>query len=93
MKWMLIGLGVVSAVLAGAQERKILPPIKIPVMHADPWFIVAMLDGRSVSSPEMSTILGFMGAPPEASQAFNRIFNGKFVVSPADNAIWFFPGG
>ncbi len=90
---MLVILTLAVAACGFSQERKIPAPIKIPVYHADPWFIVAMLDGRSVSSPEMSTILGFMGAPPEASQAFNRIFNGKFVVSPADNAIWFFPGG
>lgn len=80
--------------LGAAQDvvpRPLPRPMKFHVNHADPYFIVAMLEGRLVVSPEMSTILGFVGIPPEAGQGLNRLFKGRFVVNAADNAIWFFP--
>ena len=65
--------------------------MKFYVNHADPFFIVSMLEGRLVVSPELSALFGFMGVPPEAGQALNRLFQGKFVVNATDNSIWFFP--
>ena len=66
-------------------------PIRIAVQHADPWMIVAMLEGRPVVSPEISTLFGALGMPPQVAQGLNSLFKGKFVVNPTDNSIWFFP--
>lgn len=67
-------------------------PIRLQVLHADPWVIKLMLEGGSVVSPEMSTLFGFLGAPPNTGNAVNRLFqNGTLIVNPTDNSIWFFP--
>lgn len=93
MKRALALLFLAVGALGAAQELPVptVRPIKIQVMHADPWFVVAMLEGRPVVSPEISTILGFMGVPPQAGQALNQLFKGKFIVNAADNSIWFIP--
>jgi hypothetical protein len=85
-------VGIALAALGSAQALPKAPgAFKIPVYHADPWFVVSMLQGQLVPSPELSTLLGFMGAPPQAAEGLNRIFKGRFTVNPTDNSIWFFP--
>lgn len=92
MKSCFLGLLLVLAGSAGANAGQGVPrPTKFQVNHADPYLIVALLEGRTVVSPELSTLFGFMGVPPEAGQALNRLFKGKFIVNATDNAIWFFP--
>ncbi|MBL1151734.1 MAG: hypothetical protein D8M22_03220 [Armatimonadetes bacterium] len=79
---------------SGAQTPPTAPPqpIRLQVRHADPWVIKLMLEGGSVVSPEMSTLFGFLGAPPNTGNAVNRLFqNGTLIVNPTDNSIWFFP--
>lgn len=67
--------------------------VRIPIRHADPYTIKAMLEGRQVMFPEMSTILllGGAGAASQgASQAANAMFkDGFFFVNPTDNSLWF----
>ncbi len=67
-------------------------PIRFAVNHADPWMIVALLEGRRVVSPEMSTLFNAMGMPQQVEQGLNRLFQGRFIVNPTDNSIWFYPG-
>lgn len=64
--------------------------MRFRVNHADPWFIVALLENWGVQSPELSTVFGALGAP-QAGQALNKLFKGKFIVNPTDNSILFFP--
>ncbi len=79
----LTSFGVAQDVIGGKVMR-------FRVKHADPWFIVAMLENWGVQSPELSTVFGALGAP-QAGQALNRLFKGKFIVNPTDNSILFFP--
>jgi len=85
-----LGLGMSLLTIGAAQDVIAGKVIKIRVNHADPWFIVAMLEGWNVTSPELSTLFGALGAP-QAGTALNRLFKGKFVVNPTDNSILFFP--
>jgi hypothetical protein len=67
-------------------------PIKIPVRHADPWMIKALLEGMAVQSPEMSSLPGFQGLGQNAGNAVGSfIRGGRLVVNPTDNSLWFFP--
>ena len=68
-------------------------PIKIKVRHADPWMLVALLQGEPVVSPEISTLMGFMGMPaPPPTTGFGRLIPpGRIFVNPTDNSIWFVP--
>lgn len=85
-----LGLGLLLIPLGAAQDVIGGKVIKIRVNHADPWFIVAMLEGWSVTSPELSSLFGALGAP-QAGTALNKLFKGKFIVNPTDNSILFFP--
>ena len=67
-------------------------PIRIPVRHADPWMIKALLEGVAVTAPEMSTLPGFQGLGQNAANAVGSfIRGGRLVVNPTDNSLWFFP--
>lgn len=67
-------------------------PIRIPVRSADPYTIVALLQGTPIVSPEMSTLFGFAGVPQQATNQINGFFaGGKFMVNPTDNSIWWLP--
>lgn len=75
---------------ATAQAAK--KPIRIAVRHADPWALVALLEGRSLLSPEISTVMEFVGFPPPPVQGFGRLLPpGRLFVNPGDNSIWFVP--
>lgn len=71
-------------------------PVQIRVRHADPWAIKALLEGQSITAPEISTILALMGMPQQAQQsaqnAGKALFDdGTFIVNPGDNSLWFIP--
>lgn len=89
---LLLALSASAVGMAQQLPARSIVPIRIPVYHADPWFIVAMLEGRPVVSPELSTLFGMMGMPPEVGQGLNGLFKGKYVINAADNSIWFYPG-
>ena len=36
-------------------------PVRVPIRSADPWFIKAMLEGRAVTQPELSTLQAVQG--------------------------------
>ena len=67
--------------------------VRIPVFHADPWAVKALLEGNSISQPELSTILGFAGVPDKDSSLIEDLFGGKgrIVVNPTDNSLLFIP--
>ena len=67
--------------------------MRIYVKHADPWAVKALIEGTSISQPELSTILGFAGVPAKESSFIESIFGGQgtLVVNPTDNSILFFP--
>ena len=72
--------------------RRRFDPVKITVRYADPWFLKAMFEGRPIWQPELSTIIGFMGWPADPGNAVNSLFeNGKLLVNPTDNSLWFYP--
>jgi len=89
---LILSIGLVSIGFGQTLPRPVVTPIRIPVYHADPWFIVAMLQGMLVVSPELSTLFTGMGMPPQVTQGLNGLFKGKYVVNAADNSIWFYPG-
>ena len=67
--------------------------VRIPVYHGDPYLIKSLIEGISVSQPELSTILGFAGVPDKDSDLIESIFGqkGTLRVNPTDNSILFFP--
>ena len=66
-------------------------PFRIAVRHADPWAVKAMLEGIAIRNPEMSTLPGFQGLGQAANTAASLIQNGRLVVNPTDNSLWYFP--
>ena len=67
-------------------------PVQIRIRHADPWAVKAMLEGQSINSPEISTVMALMGMPQQATQTTKGLFDdGKLLVNPADNSLWFIP--
>ena len=91
MKRVLLPSLVLLASFAGAAQVK-QKAIRIQVRHADPWFVKAMLEGQTLFSPELSTVLGFMGLPTGAVNMIDKMFEGgTFIVNAADNSIWWIP--
>ena len=71
-------------------------PVRFAVRHADPWAIKAMMEGRPIVSPEISTLLLRMGQPAAAGAAAgasNLLMGGTLFVDPTDNSLWWIPGG
>lgn len=67
-------------------------PIRLQIRHADPWFIKGILEGLPMRQPEISTYPGFGGLGAATAQGAAKFFsNGKLVVNPTDNSLWFFP--
>jgi hypothetical protein len=67
-------------------------PVRMQVRHADPYAIVALLQGSSIPFPEISTLAVFGFQAPQASrQGQGFVPEGNFVVDPATNAIWYLP--
>lgn len=67
-------------------------PVRIQVRHADPYAIVALLQGNSIPFPEISTLAIFGFQPPQGGrQGQGFVPEGSFVVDPATNAIWYLP--
>ena len=93
----LLVLGVASAWSAVAPQNPQGPlpnrrPVRIPIRHADPWVVKMMVEGQPVVMPEMSTIFGLFGAPPQAGGQMNGLFSGgHFLVNPTDNSLWWYP--
>ncbi|MEQ1822801.1 MAG: hypothetical protein ABL949_09835 [Fimbriimonadaceae bacterium] len=72
-----------------AQERR---PIRIQIRHADPYFVKGMMEGRGLTSPELSTALDFMGLPGQIGNVIDSIFkDGTFLVNAGDNSLWWIP--
>lgn len=80
--------GVTAVVFAQQYGR----PVRFKIYHADPWTVKALLEGQALLSPEMSTLLTSLGAPPQAGNTLNGLFkDGKFVINAADNSLYWFP--
>lgn len=88
----LLALGIFAMASLGLAQSSV-TPVKIKVRHADPWMLVALLQGQPVISPEISTLMGFMGMPaPPPTAGFGNLFPaGRIFVNPTDNSIWFVP--
>lgn len=94
MKWVLAIVAATFVAAAPAQQlhRRTPVPVRLQILHADPWFVKGMLEGQQLVSPELSTIFGFMGFPEGTGNAINGLFTGgKLLVNPTDNSLWFFP--
>ncbi len=68
--------------------------VRIPVRHADPWAIKAMMEGRPIVSPELSTLLNMMGqtgAAVAVAATSNLLMGGVLFVNPTDNSLWWTP--
>jgi hypothetical protein len=68
-------------------------PVRIPVRHADPWAIKAMMEGRPIVSPEISTLLlltGQTGAAAAVTAGSNLLMDGILFVNPTDNSLWWY---
>jgi hypothetical protein len=92
MKPILLGLALAVAGVSAAQSTLPPRPIRIPIRHADPWMVKAMLEGMPVVQPEYSTLPGFAGMGGGATQGLSSLLSGgKLVVNPTDNSLWFFP--
>ena len=80
---------VVLSAAASAQR-----PIRIPVRHADPWAIKAMMEGQPIVSPELSQLLllgGQTGAAAAVTAGANLLMDGILFVNPTDNSLWWYP--
>lgn len=67
-------------------------PARIRVYHADPYVLVALLEGRQVPFPEMSTLAVFGFQPGQSGQQGQGFYpQGTFIVNPTDNSIWYLP--
>ncbi|MCB8932627.1 MAG: hypothetical protein M9921_12420 [Fimbriimonadaceae bacterium] len=94
MKWVLAIAAAASMTAASGQQlpRRTPVPVRLQILHADPWFVKGMLEGQQLVSPELSSIFGFMGFPEGTGNAINSLFSGgKLIVNPTDNSLWFFP--
>lgn len=101
MRSLLLLSALFSCAGAFGQQLPIIPedasgPVRIPIRHADPWFIKFFLEGQQLRSPEISTIMLIGGAPPGATQGIQQgasaLFSGgKLLVNPTDNSLWFIP--
>jgi len=89
--------GITSALAAQSPGQTQLPRLerrafRIPVRSADPWFLKSILEGQPLVSPELGTIMGLFGAPQQAAGQVNGLLqNGKILVNPTDNSLWFYP--
>lgn len=88
-----------SAALASGGKRQTdsRVPVKLPIRHADPWAVKAMIEGSSITQPELSTIMGVLGGTATTG-ANNRqggnsplLQDGFLVVNPTDNSLWWYP--
>jgi hypothetical protein len=80
---------VASSVLASQERAK---PLRIQIRRADPYFVKGMLEGRGLTSPELSTALDFMGLPGQIVNVIDSLFkDGTFLVNAADNSLWWIP--
>lgn len=78
--------------IAGSVFAQDVQPYRIPVHHADPWFVKAMLEGIATQQPEMSTIPGFRGLGQAAVAGTAKLIKGGTLrVNPTDNSLWFIP--
>jgi len=66
-------------------------PVKLPIRHADPWAVKALIEGSSISQPELSTILGFNGGATNRGGNSLLLKDGFLVVNPTDNSLWWYP--
>jgi hypothetical protein len=82
---------VASALAQGAPPSSAPKAFRIPVRHADPWLVKALLEGRQALAPEMSTVFAILGLPETTADGVNGLFRGRIVVNPTDNSLWFFP--
>ena len=70
-------------------------PVKLKMRHADPWAVKALLEGRSISEPELSTLWGVSpgktGGQSNTPSNSPLVRDGTLVVNPTDNSLWWFP--
>lgn len=93
MRWLfalLLGCSIAQASQVPVPSQSLLP-IRIPISHADPYLIMALLRGESPLSPELSAIPGFMGLGQPAAGGRSLIEGGRILFNPTDNSIWFVP--
>lgn len=95
MKLAIAVIAIAASGVAAAQNftlRVPRQPIQIRVRHADPWAVKTLLEGGQLRSPEISTVMALMGVPQNNQGTGTPLFpDGKFIVNPGDNSLWFIP--
>jgi len=97
----LFAVGICAIALPSTATKKQVDnrtPVRLAIRHADPWAVKAMLEGQSITQPELSTILGGQRGGPSGSGQNNRqggtsplLKDGYLVVNPTDNSLWWYP--
>lgn len=68
--------------------------VRLPIRHADPYYVKAMLEAVPVIQPEIGTLIPFnpqAAAIASARAGANAIIKGgHFLVNPTDNSLWFY---
>lgn len=80
----------------GKKQIDMRVPVKLQIRHADPWAVKALIEGTSLPSPEISTIIGVKGnanGNGNNQQSGNSplLKDGYLVVNPTDNSLWWYP--
>ena len=90
-----VGLAVSFA--SGADKKQVdnRVPVRLQIRHADPWMVKALIEGASISQPELSTIWGVRGGGTNRgannAQGSSLLKDGYLVVNPTDNSLWWYP--
>lgn len=69
-------------------------PVRLPIHHADPWAVKALIEGSGITSPEISTVLKVTGGNLPGGQGGANsplLKDGFLVVNPTDNSLWWYP--
>ena len=83
-------LGLIAATALVGSSADVPRAVRVPVHHADPYMIKALLEGRQVMAPEISTLLALGGGNLVGAAAATALFtDGYWFVNPTDNSLWF----
>ena len=86
----------VANATGGTKQKENRTPTRLAIHHADPWAVKSLIEGGSLTQPELSTLWG-IGGGQGRSQTGNQnaksplLEDGFLVVNPTDNSLWWYP--